>query len=221
MHAVRRTLVQAQAQRLALPLWPVELPWPCSNQNYEDLIKPVCERAVLEGISAVAFGDLFLEDIRAYRERQLRDTGLKPIFPVWHIPTRELARDMINSGMKAALTCVDPRTLDASFAGRDFDSALLRDLPEGIDPCGENGEFHTFVYDSPQFHSPIEVERGEVVARDGFIFADLQPAPAAADLQPRSAAADLQPESALLPESPLADPTPPAPCASPSGSSSS
>src|ERR1035438_4111990 len=151
MHAVRRSLVEAQAERIGLPLWPVELPWPCSNGQYEEIMRTVCQRAVGEGIDAFAFGDLFLEDIRAYRERQLAGTGLEPLFPVWKIPTDALALDMIAGGVKAKLTCVDPSKLDRSLAGRDFDLALLGDLPAGIDPCGENGEFHTFVYDAPGF----------------------------------------------------------------------
>lgn len=175
MHAVRRSLVEAQAERLGLPLWPVELPWPCSNAQYEEIMRAVCLRAVAEGMDAVAFGDLFLEDIRAYRERQLEGTGLEPLFPVWKIPTDQLAREMIARGVKAKITCVDPAKLDRSFAGRDFDLALLDRLPAGIDPCGENGEFHTFVHDAPVFARPIDVETGEVVERDGFVFADVIP----------------------------------------------
>ena len=177
MHAVRRSLVEAQAERIGLPLWPVELPWPCSNGQYEEIMRTVCQRAVGEGIDAFAFGDLFLEDIRAYRERQLAGTGLEPLFPVWKIPTDALALDMIAGGVKAKLTCVDPSKLDRSLAGRDFDLTLLGDLPAGIDPCGENGEFHTFVYDAPVFASPIDVNTGEVVERDGFVFADVIGAP--------------------------------------------
>lgn len=173
MHAVRRRLVEAQAARVALPLWSVDLPWPCSNTQYEDLLRPVCQRAVAEGITSIAFGDLFLEDIRAYRERQLQATGLQPLFPVWHIPTAELAADMIAAGVKAKITCVDPSKLDKSFAGRDFNAQFLEDLPRTVDPCGENGEFHTFVYDSPAFTHPIDVQTGEIIERDGFVFADV------------------------------------------------
>ena len=176
MHAVRRSLVQAQAERIGSPLWPVELPWPCSNAHYEGLMRPVCQRAVAERITTVAFGDLFLQDIRAYRERQLEGSGLKPIFPVWQIPTARLAADMIAAGVKAKITCVDPSKLDKSFAGCDFDADFLGRLPEGVDPCGENGEFHTFVYDSPVFTHPIPVKTGEIVERDGFVFADVVPA---------------------------------------------
>jgi uncharacterized protein (TIGR00290 family) len=175
MHAVRRKLVEAQAERVGLPLWAVELPSPCSNDAYEGLMRPVCERAAEQGITAVAFGDLFLQDIRDYRERQLQGSGLEPLFPVWQIPTAELAGDMMSAGVKAKITCVDPSKLDRSFAGRDFDPAFLNDLPAGVDPCGENGEFHSFVYDSPVFTRPIDVHAGEIVERDGFVFADVVP----------------------------------------------
>ena len=173
MHAVRRKLVEVQAARIGLPLWAVALPWPCSNADYERIMADVCRRAVEEGVSAVAFGDLFLEDIRAYRERQLAGTGLEPLFPVWGIPTKELALEMIASGIKAKLTCIDPSKLDKSYAGCEFDLAFLEGLPEKIDPCGENGEFHTFVYDAPIFKHPIEVQLGDIVERDGFVFADV------------------------------------------------
>jgi uncharacterized protein (TIGR00290 family) len=173
MHAVRRSLVEAQAQRTGIPLWPVELPWPCSNEEYERRMAAVCKRALEEGIECVAFGDLFLEDIRRYRETQLQGTGLEPLFPMWRMPTRELARDMIQAGVKARITCVDPSKIAKSFAGRDFDGGFIDDLPADADPCGENGEFHTFVYDAPVFSSPIPVQSGEVVERDGFVFADV------------------------------------------------
>jgi uncharacterized protein (TIGR00290 family) len=173
MHAVRRELVEAQAQRIGLPIWSIDLPWPCPNAVYEDLMRDMCRRAVEEGITAVAFGDLFLRDIRDYRERQLAPTGLSPIFPVWLIPTGELARELIRAGVKAKVTCIDPKKLDASFAGREYDDEFLNSLPSGIDPCGENGEFHTFVYAAPVFSSAIRVETGERVERDGFVFADV------------------------------------------------
>jgi len=175
MHAVRRTLVDAQAARTGIPQWSVDLPWPCSNAEYEERMRGVCQRAIAEDITAVAFGDLFLQDIRDYRERQLQGTGLKPLFPVWETPTAKLARDMIAAGVKAKITCVDPAQVDRTFAGRDFDQALLDSLPPGVDPCGENGEFHTFVYDAPVFSRPIEVRMGEIVERDGFVFADVLP----------------------------------------------
>ena len=173
MHAVRRALVESQAERTGIPLWAVELPWPCSNQDYEDRMRVVCQRAVAEGITAVAFGDLFLQDIRDYRVRQLRGTGLDPLFPLWQIPTGDLALDMIGAGVKAKVTCVDPVKLAKSYAGRDYDRNFLQTLPHGIDPCGENGEFHTFVYEAPVFSRPIAVQSGEVVERDGFVFADV------------------------------------------------
>ena len=176
MHAVRRSLVEAQAERTGVPLWQVELPWPCSNAEYEERMRLVCGRAVAEGITAVAFGDLFLEEIRAYRERQLQGTALTPLFPVWAIPTGELAREMIARGVKAKITCVDPKQIAACFAGCDFDRKLVDSLPPGADPCGENGEFHTFVYASPVFSRPIRVAAGEIVERDGFVFADVLPA---------------------------------------------
>jgi uncharacterized protein (TIGR00290 family) len=175
MHAVRRVLVEAQAERTGLPLWAVELPWPCSNLQYEERMRAACQRATTEGITAIAFGDLFLQDIRDYRVRQLQGSGLEPLFPVWQIPTQQLGRDMIAAGVKATITCVDPSKLAKSFAGRDYDLPLLRALPLEIDPCGENGEFHTFVSDAPVFYRPIAVRAGEVVERDGFVFADVLP----------------------------------------------
>ena len=175
MHAVRRELVETQAARVGLPIWSIDLPWPCSNAVYEELMAGVCQRALRNGVTAIAFGDLFLRDIREYRERQLETTGLQPLFPVWQIPTRELAWEMIRAGVKAKVTCVDPAKLDRSYAGHDFDAEFLNSLPDRVDPCGENGEFHTFVYDAPVFSSPIEVETGEIVERDGFVFADVLP----------------------------------------------
>jgi uncharacterized protein (TIGR00290 family) len=175
MHAVRRALVEMQAERAGIPLWAVELPWPCSNLEYEDRMRAACQRATAEGITAVAFGDLFLQDVRDYRVRQLQGSGLAPLFPVWQIPTQELSREMIAAGVKAKITCVDPGKLAKSFVGQDYDSRWLETLPAGIDPCGENGEFHTFVYDAPVFSSPIAVRTGEVVERDGFVFADVLP----------------------------------------------
>jgi uncharacterized protein (TIGR00290 family) len=173
MHAVRRTLVEAQAERTGLPLWAVELSWPCSNSEYEDRMRAVCQRATAEEITAVAFGDLFLQDVRDYRIRQLQGTGLEPLFPLWQIPTDQLSREMIAAGVKAKITCVDPSKLEKSFAGQEYDLHLLQALPPAIDPCGENGEFHTFVYDAPVFSRPIGVRTGEVIEHDGFVFADL------------------------------------------------
>ena len=173
MHAVRRELLELQAASVGLPLWTVPLPWPCSNDEYETRMRDLCTRALREGVDSMAFGDLFLADIRAYREKQLAGSGLEPLFPVWQIPTADLARTMIASGLRAKITCVDPRILPAEFAGRDFDAQFLADLPPHIDPCGENGEFHSFVYAGPGFRQPIKVSVGEIVERDGFVFADL------------------------------------------------
>ena len=175
MHAVRRALVEAQAERTGIPLWAVELPWPCSNLDYEDRMRAVCQRATAEGVTAIAFGDLFLQDVRDYRIRRLQGSGLEPLFPLWQIPTGQLSRDMIGAGVKAKITCVDPSKIAKSFAGCEYDLSLLNALPAGADPCGENGEFHTFVYDAPVFSRPIEVLNGEVVERDRFVFADLLP----------------------------------------------
>ena len=173
MHAVRRSLVEAQAKAAGIPLWAVDLPWPCSNAGYEGIMKKTCQAAVQAGIGYIAFGDLFLTDIRAYREKQLENSGLQPIFPVWGMPTRELARSMIKSGVRAKLTCVDPKLLAPEFVGREFDEQLLSDLPPEIDPCGENGEFHTCVYAGPMFQHNLSVAVGEIVSCDGFAFADL------------------------------------------------
>lgn len=177
MHAVRRELVEAQAGATGLPLWSVPLPWPCSNEAYEKIMREVVAKACACGIKQIAFGDLFLEDIRAYRVRQLAGSGVEPIFPVWTTPhdTPMLARQMLGAGLRAVLTCVDPRQLDSRFAGRSFDAALLAELPPAVDPCGERGEFHTFCCAGPMFRSEIRVVLGDAVLRDGFHFADLTP----------------------------------------------
>ena len=177
MHGVRRRLLEAQAESAGLPLWVVRLPWPCTNQDYELRMAEACQKAVAEGFDAMAFGDLYLRDVREYRERQLAGTGLQPVFPLWELPTASLAREMIAAGLRARLSCVDSKALDASFAGREFDLALLDNLPATVDPCGENGEFHTFAYDGPMFRSPMRVESGEVRDVDGFVYADLLPCP--------------------------------------------
>ena len=174
MHAVRRELLEAQAEAARLPLHVLPLPWPCSNAQYESIMKTAIEGFVADGFTHVAFGDLFLEDVRKYREDRLAGSGLEPLFPIWKTkPTADLARDMIDAGLQARLTCVDPRKLDRSFAGRTFDEQLLRDLPAGTDPCGENGEFHSFAYAGPMFTEAIKLTSGEIVDRDGFVFADL------------------------------------------------
>jgi uncharacterized protein (TIGR00290 family) len=173
MHAVRRELVERQAAAAGLPLWAVPLPWPCSNEQYERLMAQACAKAVAEGIEGVAFGDLFLEDVRAYREKQMKGTGLEPIFPVWGLPTAALAREMIAAGTRAKLTCVDTDKLDGAFVGREFDQELLAALPEEVDPCGERGEFHSFVYAGPMLNAEVPVSVGETVVRGQFVFADL------------------------------------------------
>ena len=175
MHAVREGLLEAQAAAAGLPLWKVDIPFPCPNEAYEAAMGAACAKAVAEGIEVIAFGDLFLEDVRDYRIQKLAGTGLKPVFPLWGRDTATLAREMIAGGLKATLTCVNPEVLDASFAGRDFDAALLTELPPSADPCGERGEFHSFAWDGPMFHHPVPIRHGEVVARDGFVFADLLP----------------------------------------------
>ena len=173
MHAVRVELLEAQAQAVGLPLRKIPIPSPCTNAEYEAAMLAAVERAKREGIGSVAFGDLFLEDIRRYREERLKETGVAPIFPIWAMPTRELAYEMVKSGLRARVTCVDPKQLPESFAGREFDARFLADLPSDVDPCGERGEFHTFAYDGPMFERPVPVKSGEIVKRDGFVFADL------------------------------------------------
>ena len=175
MHAVRRELVEAQAAATGLPLWPVELPWPCCNDVYEARMRQAIDQAHKEGIVGIAFGDLFLEDVRAYRFKLLAGTGLEPIFPIWGTPadTPGLAKEMLVGGLQAILTCVDPKQLDAKFVGRNFDARLLSELPPSVDPCGERGEFHTFCHAGPMFTRSIPVRVGETVERDGFCFADV------------------------------------------------
>jgi len=180
MHAVRRSLLEAQADRLGLPLVTVEIPSPCPNEIYETLMAQAMAAARADRVAHVIFGDLFLRDVRTYREEHLAGTGISPIFPLWNRPTDVLAREMVGSGLKAVITCVDPAQLGREFAGRRFDSELLSELPAGVDHCGENGEFHTFVWDGPGLRSPIDVEIGQIVERDGFVFCDLdQPKPPA------------------------------------------
>lgn len=187
MHAVREALLREQAACVGLPLDVIDLPHPCSNEEYEVIMTGALERCLERGATHMAFGDLFLEDIRAYREKNLDGTGLEPLFPIWQLPTAELSRALVRpvdeGGVEAYLTCVDPRAVPADFAGRRYDTALLDDLAAlpasdsgRVDPCGENGEFHTFVVNAPTFGSRIDVEPGEIVERDGFVFADFLPA---------------------------------------------
>ena len=173
MHAVRRKLLEAQADAAGIPLRTVPLPWPCTNEQYEERMRVAVTQALTEGFTHVAFGDLFLEDVRRYREEKLAGTGLTPLFPIWGIPTDELAGRMVDGGLRSVLTCVNPKHLDRSFAGRQFDRSLLDDLPAGVDRCGERGEFHSFAWSGPMFNRPVSIEVGEVVERDGFIFADI------------------------------------------------
>jgi uncharacterized protein (TIGR00290 family) len=173
MHAVPRRLLEAQASAAGVPLRTVQLPWPCTNEQYEQRMRTAVAQAIADGFTHVAFGDLFLEDVRRYREQTLAGTGLTPMFPIWGIPTDELAEQMVDGGLRSVLTCINPKHLDRSFAGRQFDRALFEDLPAGVDKCGERGEFHSFAWDGPMFNHPVDVEVGEVVDRDGFIFADL------------------------------------------------
>jgi uncharacterized protein (TIGR00290 family) len=173
MHAVRRSLLRAQAGAVGLPVREVDLPWPCSNDEYERIMAGVCAAAVADGVTHIAFGDLFLSDVRAYREERLRGTGLEPLFPLWGQDTAALAREMVGAGLQAVLTCVDPEQLDPACVGRAFDRNLLDALPAHVDPCGERGEFHTFVHAGPMFTHPLDVRVGELVERDGFWFVDV------------------------------------------------
>lgn len=175
MHGVRIELLQQQAERVGLPLEIIAIPYPCSNADYEEIMGQFVASAKIDAIEYFAFGDLFLEDVRRYREEKLKNSGIKPIFPIWGIPTEPLARQMLSSGLKAVITCIDPKQMPKEFAGREFDAHFLSALPENIDPCGENGEFHSFVFDGPMFKAPIEIAVGEIVQRDGFVFADVLP----------------------------------------------
>src|SRR5712691_5050168 len=173
MHAVRVELLEAQAAALGLPLWKIPIPSPCPNEAYECAMTGAVARAVAEGFTHVAFGDLFLEDVRRYREDRLAGTGLTPIFPLFGADTAALAREMIGGGLRARITCLNPKALHRSFAGREFDAALLAELPPEIDPCGERGEFHTCSYDGPMFRRAVPITTGITVERDGFVFTDL------------------------------------------------
>lgn len=175
MHGVRVELLQKQAKSIGLPLEIIEIPNPCSNSEYEKIMGQFVERVKIAKIEYFAFGDLFLEDIRNYREEKLQGSGIKPIFPIWGIPTDELSREMISNGLRTVITCINPKQIPKEFVGREFDESFLDSLPETIDPCGENGEFHSFVFDGPMFKEQIEITVGDIVHRDDFIFADVLP----------------------------------------------
>jgi len=176
IHAVRLELLQRQAEAVGLPLHIIDLPDPCSNSQYEAVMEKFIEQSKQKGIGCMAFGDLFLADIKAYREAKLSGTGITPLFPIWLTPTDQLAREMISSGLRAVVTCVDPQRLPASFAGREFNEEFLSALPDHVDPCGERGEFHTFAFDGPMFSNPVDIEVGEITEREGFVYADVLPA---------------------------------------------
>jgi uncharacterized protein (TIGR00290 family) len=180
MHAVRLELLRQQAESVDLPLRIVNIPYPCSNADYECAMQKLIDECVGQGVECMAFGDLFLQDIRAYREARLSGTGVTPLFPLWEIPTQKLSQQMVASGLRAIVTCIDPRQIPPGFIGREYNESFLADLPETVDPCGERGEFHTFAFDGPMFQKPISIQAGEVVERDGFIFADLLPAQSSA-----------------------------------------
>jgi uncharacterized protein (TIGR00290 family) len=174
MHAVRVELLREQARVIGLPLYLIEIPYPCSDEQYAAAMADFVTRARNDGVRCMAFGDLYLQDIRSYREERMQGTGIEPVFPLWERPTRQLLLEMLSGGLRACLTCVDPKVLPAEFAGRELTLELLESLPPNIDPCGENGEFHSFVFDGPMFAQPLDIEMGEVVMRDGFVFADCQ-----------------------------------------------
>ena len=176
MHATRKELLKLQAQALGLPVKEVMIPKNCSNQEYEKAFKDLLTQGEQQDIQAIAFGDLFLEDVRDYRINLFKQSPLEALFPLWQTPTHTLAHDLIRSGFRAFITCVDPKVLPASLAGRTYDESFLQALPPQADPCGENGEFHTFVFDAPIFQHPIPCHAGEIVQRDGFVFADVVPA---------------------------------------------
>ena len=175
MHGVRTELLQRQADAVGLPLHIIYIPYPCSNEQYAQVMSEFVEQAKRDGIECFAFGDLFLEDVRRYREERLQGTGIESIFPLWGANTAELSQTMVAAGLKSVLTCVNPKLFSKAFSGRTFDAKLLRDLPPKLDPCGENGEFHSFAFAGPMFTQPIPFTIGETVERDGFVFTDLVP----------------------------------------------
>jgi uncharacterized protein (TIGR00290 family) len=173
MHAVRVELLQQQAKSIDLPLNIIEIPYPCSNDLYEEIMALFVEKSKMANIEQFAFGDLFLEDVRNYREEKLNGTGISPIFPIWGVPTDELAKEMVVGGLRAVITCLDPKQISKDFIGREYNESFLNDLPEGVDPCGENGEFHSFVFAGPMFKKQVEISMGNIVQRDGFVFIDV------------------------------------------------
>ncbi|MFZ1933422.1 MAG: hypothetical protein WCB27_25210 [Thermoguttaceae bacterium] len=175
MHAVRLRLLELQAEAVGLPLRVIEIPDPCSDEQYQSAMRQFIDESLSQGVQCVAFGDLFLQDVRDYRERQLGGTGIVPCFPLWNQPTRELANKMLAAGLRAIVTCVDPRKLPGHYVGRVWSKTLLDELPATVDPCAENGEFHTVVVDGPMFLRPVPVQIGETVEREGFVFADVLP----------------------------------------------
>ncbi len=175
MHAVRVELLQQQAVHVGLPVRLIPIPYPCPDAEYEAIMGAFVNEAKQQGVECFAFGDLFLEDVRRYREAKLAETGITPLFPLWGIPTGELSREMVNQGLRARITCIDPKRLTPDLAGAEYDKSFLDRIPANVDPCGENGEFHTFAYDGPMFKKALSIVAGETVSRDGFIFTDLLP----------------------------------------------
>ena len=174
MHAVRHSILRAQAKSIGIPLYPIFIPHPCSNEIYKSVMSTFIDLAIDQKITHMAFGDLYLEDIKSYRQKMLANIPIEPIFPIWKTPTNDLAHMLIDEGFKAKVTCIDPKKLPTDFVGRDYNLSFLDDLPEGIDPCGENGEFHTIVYDGPLLKFPLFLKAGEIVEREGFVFADFE-----------------------------------------------
>ncbi|MBW1650391.1 MAG: diphthine--ammonia ligase [Deltaproteobacteria bacterium] len=173
MHGVRVELLRKQAKSIGLPLKIIEIPYPCSNAEYEKIMRQFVKRAKKDNIEYVAFGDLFLQNVRNYREEKLKDSGIKPIFPIWGMPTDKLSREMIKGGLKTVITCIDSKQIPTKFIGKEFDENFLDSLPDITDHCGENGEFHSFVFDGPMFKEQIEIVLGDIIHRDDFVFADI------------------------------------------------
>lgn len=175
MHAVRNELIRQQTESIGLPLELIPIPDPCNDSEYKAIMANFIAQVKSQEIEYIAFGDLYLKDIRRYREDSLAGTGITPLFPLWQIPTDKLSNDMVNSGLRAKISCIDPNLMPLSFAGHEYDNTFLKQIPSNIDPCGENGEFHSFVYDGPMFNHKINISIGEVVARNGFVYTDILP----------------------------------------------